>query len=315
MSRRVILQVLCATLLAVLGAAGGCSPPPNAKQIGADVFPQAYAQALCESLDHCCTENAVTYSQQDCTAGWRAIIAARLQDSVLLANYDPKAATDCVNRVRDGANVSCDPVDGSISAARDTCQQIFLGKKALGDSCRSSAECAPQPDARVVCEGLPNPDSDAGLLPLATGVHPLAGPPGPPVCVALPLPQAGDLCPTPALISVCESSPDLFCDRTDSVCKPLADEGAPCTTGGCKTGLFCQGGVCSPQLGVGGACTSSDACESLLRCDGRSCVSRLQPGSACTADADCSIGTCDSVTKRCLKNAIATSATCRGRER
>ncbi len=42
------------------------------------------------------------------------------------------------------------------------------------------------------------------------------------------------------------------------------------------------------------------------------CVALAQPGTACTSNSQCSVGVCDSSTKACLTNAIATTAACNG---
>jgi hypothetical protein len=323
--RRIGSWMVMVGVAALIGttAATGCVEDGRYDSVDATQFPAAYAQALCTSLRHCCDENSVALPWEACTSGWRSILAKRLADPILSANYDAKVALDCLKRVREGASVDCSPVSGSISDARSVCQQIFLGKKPVGASCNTSAECAPVPDARVVCDGSPNPDPDAGLLPLSNsvrldGIHPLAGPPGPPKCIALPKPQPGDRCTTTALAAVCESEPTLFCDRSDGVCKALGQAGSACKSGanGCFVGLFCSANVCSPKVGIGQKCASNDECANRLRCDTSSGVCALgkDPGQSCATSSDCSIGVCDPGTKRCLKNAIATTDTCGGRD-
>jgi hypothetical protein len=313
--------------MGVLGGAAlldaGCSAgPTSGPVVPVTLFPQAYAQALCASLRHCCEANEVTFSDPACTAGWRDKVAKLVEDPDLAANYDPKIATECVERVRGAEGATCDPDPGSISAARDVCQRVFLGKKELGATCTSSLECAPMPGQIVACEGLPVPDPSAGLLPLSFPRSALAGglrvqaPVPVRRCIAIPPPAAGSSCASPELKSICEGDPASFCDASDGICKGRADVGAPCKAGGCKAGLHCDGAACSPGAELGGACTASDQCSSFLRCDlaAKACAPRLRPGDACASDEECSIGMCDPATRRCLRNAIATSESCSGRE-
>lgn len=308
-------------LMLALGQTGGCSgEPSNKSQLALGQFPAAYAQTLCQSLAHCCTENQIQFSQTDCTAGWKDFVNKLLADPIVAGNYDPRVATECVRLVSAAEGATCNPDPGSISAARSTCQRILQGKKPLGAQCKSSAECAPIEGQRVGCEGQPLIDPDAGLLPLAVDMklRPQAGPPGPPVCIVLQPVEVGQKCNTPALQALCNANEDTVCDTMDGICKKLASAGEPCKPGQCAATLYCDGttGVCSPQLGPGEPCKTNEECASFYRCDtaaGR-CADRKRPGEPCTNNGECSIGICDTVTRKCLANAIATSESCHGKE-
>jgi hypothetical protein len=283
--------------------------------VPADRFPSAYAEALCTSLQHCCAENTVTFDYNSCTAGWKGLIQLRFNDpnSAALANYDTKAASDCVARVHDARGVSCAPEPNSISDARNTCQLIFTGKKAPGAACTTSAECAPQDGAVVTCSSLPPGADGGGQLPLA---HPL----GEPVCVATPLPVQGAPCTiTPP--NGCQGDPALFCDPSALTCLPKGDVGGPCVpqADSCLPGAYCISGgpnnaICGAVLPIGSPCKTSIECDPSASCDAgsKTCVARKPPGSACAADGDCATGLCDTVAKKCLKNVIATTNACTG---
>lgn len=324
MRRLLGFGVTTAALAATLGS--GCGSASNPDFVDIRLFPSAYAQALCGSLRHCCDENQVTFVDSECTAGWKSVVDKLIADPVLGGNYDPRIATSCIDQVRAAAPATCDPEPGSISAARDTCQRVFLGRKPVGELCSSSLECAPVPDQIVGCEGLPIPDPNAGLLPLSTmtpespstlGTRSVIAPQALPTarrCVALPPPSPGSSCATLALKTLCEKESSQYCDATDGICKARGDSGQPCSAGGCVVGFYCSNGFCEPGSESGGACTDSAACNTFLRCNlgtGR-CEDRLRPADTCDTDADCSIGICDLSTKRCLRNAIATSESCRG---
>lgn len=325
------------TVIAAVGGAialfsgSGCSSDKTSPLMPIELFPQAYAQALCGSLQHCCDDNQVAFSDSACTAGWKAAITEFSSNPVLAANYDPKAATQCANAVREALSGSCDPIEGSITAARAVCQRVFAGKKLPGELCTDPRECAPIPDVIVGCEGLPIPDPEAGILPLSSawkGRDPLGiggasaaavRPQALPTvrkCIALPEPEPGSSCATPELEMLCTKQDVRFCDRTDFVCKNRVDVGGECVVGGCRPGMSCVDGICNPGSGIGADCASAEQCNSFLRCDlgSRKCADRLRPGDSCSTDNECSIGVCDATTKRCLRNAIATTESCSGRD-
>jgi hypothetical protein len=315
-----------AALVCIPGALLGpaCASQKSA-YIPADRFPAAYAQALCTSLQHCCDENQVSFNYNACTSGWKGIVQKFFSDPNLAAsiNYDPKAATNCVNLVKSAEGVSCAPVPGSISDARAVCQTIFTGKKPPGAECTISAECAPIEGSTVRCIPLVGGDA-GGQLPLArAGLELEAVPLGAPVCVAIPSAQAGAPCSVTdagAPKGGCNGDPATFCDPADATCKPRADVGGPCSplvVDSCKPGAFCVGaqGLCAQALPPGSACTTSVQCDVTTTCDvtgSRTCVPRKPPGSACTADSDCSVDLCDPTLKKCLKNTIATTNACNG---
>jgi hypothetical protein len=290
-----------------------CSSPVDHRVLPASLFPQAYGQALCASLDHCCAENQVGFVDTECTAGWKAYAAARLADPIAASNYDERVAQNCIDAIRAAQKATCEAVPGSISDARAVCQNVFAGHKPLGAPCTSSLECAPAEGMQVGCQGLPIPIPDAGLLPLS--VNPLADVVSPPTCVVIPPPVAGDRCTTPALVAYCESSPELSCDRVAGVCRELQGAGSPCQTNGCLPGFYCEAQLCTPKAVVGDACKTNEQCGGISRCDKASgkCVDRFRGGERCATDADCTIGKCEAAIGKCLTNAIATTTTCRGR--
>jgi hypothetical protein len=307
---------LAAAAAFVATAPAGCGTSLASIYIPADRFPASYAEALCNSLQHCCDENAVTFNYNACTAGWKGLIQQRFDDpnASALANYDPRAATNCVAQVRDAKTVSCASEPGSISAARDTCQTIFTGKKLPGQPCASSGECAPQDGAIVSCSPLPA-GSDGGLLPLAL-------PLGEPVCVAVPIPDQGAPC-TLNPPHGCAGGQNLFCDPGSFTCLPQQDVGGPClptVPASCLPTGFCvtsgpSASLCAAVLPPGSACTDSTQCDTASVCDlaaTKTCISRGAPGTACQAGTDCATGACDAIAKKCLKNTIATTNACTG---
>lgn len=309
-----------------LVAGVACSTKIDNTYLPVGRFSKAYAQALCGSLHHCCNQNQVAFSDTECTAGWKAVVDKILSDPYLAANYNDQAGTECVNEVIAAAGTTCDPLPGSISAARDACQAVFIGRKLVGELCSSPLECAPVPDNVVTCQGFPLANPNKGLLPLSTSVGANARQPGASelhlatipsqrTCIAYPSSGSDTSCATADLKAICEQSASNFCDPADFTCKTRGDLGSECTTSlGCKAGLFCTQLACSPGLTAGGACTSTLDCSDFYYCDSASktCTDKKRPGDACSVDEQCTVGVCDLQSKKCLANGIATTEACNG---
>jgi hypothetical protein len=314
---RVLPFVVCA---AVSGGVLGCNNP-NTVYVSQDRFPAAYAQALCTSLQHCCAENVVSYNYDACTIGWEHTVTSLMAAGGGI--YNAQAATQCVQMVNAAASVSCQPVDGSISAARSVCQQVFAGQAALGDPCSSTSQCAPLEGGAVQCAIVPG--DGGGQLPLS-----FQDPTSPtsslqledqPVCVEVALPDSGVPC-MPAneagVGDLCVAS-QLYCDPTTLLCQPLNGAGGPCdpsVIASCSPGAYCLAGTCTATNPIGSACTDPAECDFSSFCNPatHTCVARNLPGQKCTSDAQCTVGVCDATTKACLTNTIATTATCNGKD-
>jgi len=115
MRARLSFALLAASLAAV---AGETSCTHASTRVTADRFPDLYAQALCTSLKPCCAENNVSFDFSACSAGWANEVRVIIASSA--GNFDPNAAATCIAQVSAAQNVSCQPVDGSLSAARGT---------------------------------------------------------------------------------------------------------------------------------------------------------------------------------------------------
>lgn len=291
-----------------------CGDDEGTDTISAERFPAAYAQALCGGLQHCCDENLVVENFPSCTTGWKTYVERLLGTPAARTNYEPRTAKACVDMIRGAGGISCQPVAGSISDARDTCLKIFIGKTPLGSPCTTAAECAPGPNgARVTCEAPPE-KNDAGVLPLR--MNPLAI--TTPVCVAAAGAPATAAClVNPSSVqSNCDQG--LFCEPKSAKCLPLGKIGEDCIVGSCATTGVCatappNQGKCVPTSPLGGSCATTADCDATTRCEGQKCVARKNAGEPCVEDAECNVGTCDPGIKRCLKNTIATTNTCNGK--
>jgi hypothetical protein len=312
---RFLVTLSC--VLALLGGIVlGCDSLASV-YVPAERFPAAYAQALCTSLEHCCAENAVTFNYNACTSGWQSALSNLLSSPDAGGNYDPKAATACVQQVSAAASASCQPVPGSISDARAVCQGVFVGQTPTGSPCTSSAQCAPVDGSVVECAVVA---ADAGIGQLPFSGQQGAGAQGVPVCVAIAMTDSGVGC-TPegegGTTDRCLAI-GMFCDPTSMTCQALNGMGGACdpsSVGSCAPGTYCAQGTCTAALPPGSPCTSSAECDFTSRCDvsgTMTCISRKLPGQACTTGSECTVGVCDATTKLCLTNAIATTAACNG---
>ena len=310
---------LASAVLCVLAVAACSDDPEGVDTFSPSKFPAAYAQALCGSLEHCCSENGIAANYAACSSGWKAYVEQLLAGPSALVNYEPRKAKACVDAVRAAGAVSCDPVPGSISDARDTCLQIFAGKKPLGAPCSAAAECATLPEGgRVGCEIPPDDAVDAGVLPLNAAIGAIAA--KTPVCTLLGEAGPGVPCLVSAASVRGSCGEDLFCDPKVQKCAPKGAVGAPCIPGSCAAGGACaaggpNAGLCVPTSPIGGPCATPEECDGTSRCDAAQgkCVAKKLAPESCGSAVDCAIGICDRGTQKCLKNAIATSNACAGK--
>ncbi len=128
------------SVLTVLGCGGG-GGGGGGGGVPLDDIPDRYAAASCEHLERClgsftailfgsnCADELSTRLQETVMPLWRAAIDAGTLE------YDPNAAADCLDDLRDAA---CDA-----PGVRGTaCDDVFRGTVAAGGACRSHEECA-----------------------------------------------------------------------------------------------------------------------------------------------------------------------------
>ncbi|HEX3345806.1 MAG TPA: hypothetical protein VHS09_14580 [Polyangiaceae bacterium] len=331
--RASVPAVVVTAILGVLVEQLACNPEPT--YVSQDHFAQAYAQALCSSLQGCCAENGISQDYGSCESGWEKQVNNLLYGPTSTGNYNITLATSCIDEVRAAQGQSCQPLPGSLSAARGTCQSIFQGQVPLGGPCSSAADCAQMDGSIITCATVPGDagsGSGGGQLPLAAGVS-IQGvtltPSDVPVCVAEAPPDAGmgGTMPSCSIDSAAGTdtctATGAYCDPMMLVCMPQAGAAGKCdpsVVASCLPGFYCVGsgmtaGTCAMAGPVGSPCTAAVMCDATGMCDAAStktCVPILQPGAACTASNQCSSGVCDPTAKICLSNAIATTAACNG---
>lgn len=281
------VAVFVATACAVSVTAGqvGCNPPAKG-YVTRDQFAGQYAQALCSSLAHCCAENGVSQDYASCTKGWQAAVNQLLNGTGSTGNYDITSGTNCINEVNAAASQSCQPVPGSLSAARPTCQAVFAGQVPLGAPCTAAGQCAPSDAGQVICAIVPGDGgaSEAGgggQLPLANPSVTIQGAgisiQDVPVCV-LVAPGEGGTAATPCVIDMTAgtdtcTSLGMYCNPGTLTCQPMGVAGKGCNpfvVASCAPGNFCasasagagtgdDGGGATDAAGGGDSGGASDA--------------------------------------------------------
>jgi hypothetical protein len=312
--RSILGAALAVATLSAVFVTSSCSNDLESTYITQDRFPASYAQSLCTSLQHCCTENTVTFDYDSCTSGWRQYVTSKFTDSAI--NFDRKAATSCIALLNSAVDVTCAPAPGSIPDARATCQAIFQGTVPVGGACTSDTDCAAGDGGPTFCSPSGAGGSDAG------GTLPLDLPLFEGVCTLGVAPMAGDPCAGGAT-NPCGTDGTLFCDPGSLTCQMVGAVGDPCdvaASDSCAAGSYCVAvgtgdDACAAAQAVGSPCTDNTQCDATGVCDTAgtmTCIARLGAGTACSSGDQCLSGACDAKLKICLENAIATSAACVG---
>ena len=331
--RLIVPAVVVTAILGVVVEQTACNPQPN--YVSQDHFAAQYAQALCSSLQGCCAENGISQDYAACTKGWSEAVNNILFGPNATGEYNTTLATSCIAEVQAAQGQSCQPVPGSLSSARATCQAVFAGQVPVGAPCSTANDCMQMEGSVITCAVVPGDAGAAGgggQLPLSNPVS-LQDIPlrleNVPICVAEPPPDAGTAmgmmsCSIDATAGTdtCTSA-GMYCDPMMLVCMPMAAAMGACdpsVIASCLPGAYCTpaamgAGACAAAGPVGTACTNPAQCDSTGMCDltgTHACVAILQPGQACTSGNQCTIGLCDPTAKVCLANAIATTAACNG---
>ncbi len=297
-SKLVVAVSVCA--LGALG--GGCSGSSSsdgaAPPISLDQYPQAYANAVCDTIAPCCKSANVTYEETGCksaaTDQWTQEIA---RSSAAHTKYDADAAGRCIAAIKKVVASCKSAVDHSTAV----CNDVFVGTIAVGGACTSRDDCA----APGTCEQDPNnfdfnapgictaPDSGSATA------HAKAGE----LCSSSCDDRGGDTVscggfaggPTSGPASgTCYASDGVFCAFETQVCAPFGKIGDACSVQeqGCVTGAYCNDGTCAAQVDSGSCDLAPDACSSKSYCDLGQCFAKKQDHFGCTTDSECVSGVC-----------------------
>src|SRR5882757_7134675 len=141
---------------------GGCSGSDGgAATVGPvtlDQYPQAFANALCDTIAPCCKAANLTYTEAACksaaTDEWTSSIA---ESSGAHTRYDADAAGRYIAAIKNEV-ASCKEDNDAGDAALAACSSVFVGTIAVGSACTSSADCV----APATCQSDPNATSFTG---------------------------------------------------------------------------------------------------------------------------------------------------------
>jgi hypothetical protein len=261
-------------------AACGCVPAcgeADPKPIPQKDFISTLAKVVCDSVRPCCERQEIEFDAAGCQARNEALYAQTLPTANV--KYDAQAAADCLALFREVAECGSaeDDVPGS-----DVCERIFVGQLQPGEPCQSSFECASTGAAEGSCNAVDDEPAACEQNERHSVVHGKLGQACDRTCSRASCTSTADEVPVG-----CYVSEGLFCGRSGS-CEKLLAEGAPCRDfEECEEGSFCDSSgseLCTARRADGDACENSFECES-EHCNDGSCGSRRVSETSCGASA------------------------------
>ncbi|HEY1536972.1 MAG TPA: hypothetical protein VGF76_23290 [Polyangiaceae bacterium] len=246
--------------------------------ISSEQFVSQLTDAFCDNIASCCRAAAIAFELATCKVNAGAFFQGSLEQVLSLkVSYVADAAAQCVAAYASVAK-SCASWDNSllITAA---CRQVFVGTLPVGAPCTDSDECARVAGSSVGCSGSPSATCVAtAKLTLGASCTDTCG--ADTDCANSGTSARGGTS-TPGF---CYADDGLYCDSTNT-CQPLLAVDQACDAfGGCTSGAFCAGGVC----------TTLESCVDGSDCAGGFC----QPG--------------PDGTQMCTANGIASAINCAG---
>jgi hypothetical protein len=253
---------------------------------GGDLDLAAFGQAYCKRVATCCEAAGLASTCADGVAA-------------LGGHYDAAKARACLGEL-DATAANADFCDLRLDAT-PSCNEVLVASgtdgsaHAPGDGCANDTDCAPQPDAIVVCARPPGTsngtcragtygnEGDACVGTIASGG----------LVIAEPNAKA-------TRGAICEAVRGLFCDPTTATCAKRKAAGEACdsstVTVGCEESASCDLGTktCAARGDVGASCTTSASCAPSAQCGSSSkCVALKSAGAACDGNTDCFSSFCN----------------------
>ena len=285
--RRGFFALTTATWIA-FGLYGCSSDDPKPAVIDEQTFRDQYFALHCRHSEACCPK--ADFKLANCLEKLAEDVDYDNQTHV----FQPEAAGLCLEQWK-RIGVDCDYASDADSA----CRRVYLGTLAVGETCTTSGQCAPDPtygvsycyrpcppgvsECEATClEVVKQPSGSCGVTADKSAYGPCEvdevckdATNEPSTCQPLPKASAGDPCDdTSSLCSNCTSEyscTNLRCDHSSHTCAPFLGEGEHCSGGGCAEGLNCVQNTCTEGPGDGEACE-----ESTLSCRvGYSCIDKV----------------------------------------
>ncbi len=270
------LGVLCACL--VSGAWLGCDQEGNeigssqiSLSISPDVFPEKYAEVVCDTLSRCCSPSEAV--KTECS---RKVVQSMAEEMASIqagrTTFDANSAAACLTALISGFK-DCVLSEEELKGV-DTCDKTLVGTGKEGDSCEAGYQCLSDlhcftslTDGKGRCatfaqlgESCRNKECapDKGLACLRATP---TSPPPPPVPPGEPAGKG----PGEGLTS----------QNTDPVCSKAAALGESCKSISCSDGLYCNRKTnpptCASKQADGASCDSHDQCVSIT-CSKGTCI-------------------------------------------
>ena len=278
---------LAGALATLLAGCGGCSvqrergakaPPAEGSPTQVTVRPvyetagpaDPFAARLCQALyarpeeqrAKCCASSPGIALTDPCVG----VLSAALRSKALVLE---SASLEACELALAHAYAGCEWVGAFGPPFPSECQSLFMGRRALGEECRSSLECA----GRLLCAGAGPTDLGRCSLPgekgasCSTAVDPLAA------YTRQDLDRSHPQC-----LGLCRQHR----------CEAALPAGAICEASQqCPLGQRCAGGQCAEGLAPEGQSCSGGDCAMGLRCLQGKCFLPLAAGATCSTDFEC----------------------------
>jgi hypothetical protein len=270
-------------------ALAGCNQSP-------EDFCKSKVEQVCQVAAGCCSSSA-KFDDTACAVQASEGCEKTFQVEKVHAGdvvFDSGAADTCYGSIE-----TCDDLQGKTQPTLDrikACNNVLTGYRPAGAGCEDSTQCK----------------KDGGDYPTCYGFN------GNKLCAKAVL--SDDACSfslDTLELHVC--GPDKYCDiptktpdagqpptkqglEFSGTCKPYPGQGEKCAMTGqqaCADGLYCKGGACEAQKGMGEACMGfGDECKDGLQCQpnggmGGVCTSLETDGPYCYKPPVCGDGFCD----------------------
>jgi hypothetical protein len=220
----------------------------------------AFARALCDSAESCCTSQGA-FSADACESEFASNVCRPAADLAAegLATYDENAEAACLEAHQNSHRTCTADWEAILELRREVWSKckVVQGTSEPGRGCSVSAQCV-SPPGEATARCVQN------------------------VCRVLELLPEGAECPYPnGDVSVCDSG--LYCTSTErdlvGTCLPVTPEGAECDPV-----------ALNPECGLGSYCGLDD---------GRCHRATDYGGGSCAQDTECVSFLCGDVTKTC----------------
>jgi hypothetical protein len=271
-SQAAVLGVFIALVAACAGTNDDANSPENVEAAAKDTFIADYCAITLE-----CCNKVLSLPKDEATCRKRVATL----DPAMLANA--QARTDCLAQLRRQVPLAdfCTEF-GNLDqpSCPDLRRKELIGKKAIGEGCATTAECAPSFLGTVACKSVCQVTK--------------RGKEGEGPCVATidgdsETRLKGDV--TGSEIYNCYLRDELVCDPTEKKCiKPVTSSGECTDSTECVVGFYCNEDteLCEIRRSNGSACDDDEQCQGT--CEEGFCESSPEEGGRCATTAGCDEG-------------------------